>query len=116
MRCRSVPGSEGRRNRGIFNFRFVDGREGREAPWDESAVALPTVARQLQEVYEQRAVLDRTRIERVLSYANGGACYTAEILRYLDEIEIAQCQHCGNCAERTKRVVRRKAPRSSYIV
>ena len=50
---------------------------------------------------ERRRELDRSKLGRMIAYADSSACYRATILGYFGERDAARaCGFCGNCARR----------------
>ena len=50
---------------------------------------------------ERRRELDRSKLARMIAYADSSACYRATILGYFGERDAASaCGFCGNCARR----------------
>ena len=93
-------GRDGRDARVTLLWNYVDVRTreffiDKDAEDDESSDALTAVAR------ERKRQLDRTKLQRMIAYADSTGCYRATLLGYFGEFEVPlRCGNCGNCHRR----------------
>ena len=93
-------GRDGRDARVTLLWNYVDVRTreffiDKDAEDDESSDALTAVAR------ARKRQLDRTKLQRMIAYADSTGCYRATLLGYFGEFEVPlRCGNCGNCHRR----------------
>ena len=66
----------------------------RDQPFDALEIDFPAL--------ERRKAMELEKLNRVISFALGGACRQREILRYFGEQNAPRCGHCDNCGRRPK--------------
>ena len=95
-------GRDGRRADATLLWNYVDvrTREFLIEQTDERAPGAPS-SRRDSEHRERRRELDRSKLDRMIAYADSSGCYRATILGYFGERETPpECGFCGNCARR----------------
>ncbi len=95
-------GRDGRRADATLLWNYVDvrTREFLIEQTDERGPGAPS-SRRDSEHRERRRELDRSKLARMIAYADSSGCYRATILGYFGERETPpECGFCGNCTRR----------------
>ena len=92
-------GRDGRRADATLLWNYVDVRT-REFLIDQTDERERRSASEAEQ-RERRRALDRSKLARMIAYADSSACYRSTILGYFGERDAAgPCAFCGNCARR----------------